>query len=125
MTDSRTSSSYLRQWILAHPIIAFPLVYLGWAYLLALLLMAIKGPIEEVGWRGRALPLLQCSLAPIYAASVLGAIWAIWHPPAFPLSGTPQSDWSLPPFFAGTVALSVQRLFITRIRRSPEKCCAR
>jgi hypothetical protein len=33
MTDSRTSSSSLRQWILGHPIIAFPLVYLGWAYL--------------------------------------------------------------------------------------------
>lgn len=33
MTDSRTSYRSLQQWILAHPIIAFPAVYLGWAYL--------------------------------------------------------------------------------------------
>ena len=76
-------------------------------YLLALLLMAIKGPIEEVGWRGLALPLLQRRMAPIWAALVLGVIWAFWHLPAFMLSGTPQSAWSLTPFFVGTVALSV------------------
>ena len=76
-------------------------------YLLALLLMAIKGPIEEIGWRGLALPLLQRSIAPIWAALLLGVIWAVWHLPAFMLSGTPQSAWSLTPFFIGTVALSV------------------
>ena len=76
-------------------------------YLLALLLMTIKGPIEEIGWRGLALPLLQRSMAPIWAALVLGVIWAVWHLPAFLLSGTPQSAWSLTPFFVGTVALSV------------------
>ena len=76
-------------------------------YLLALLLMAIKGPIEEIGWRGLALPLLQRSMAPIWASLVLGVIWAVWHLPAFLLSGTPQSAWSLTPFFVGTVALSV------------------
>lgn len=76
-------------------------------YLLALLLMAIKGPIEEVGWRGLALPLLQRRMAPIWASLVLGFIWAFWHLPAFMLSGTPQSAWSLTPFFVGTVALSV------------------
>jgi membrane protease YdiL (CAAX protease family) len=77
------------------------------AYLVALLLMAIKGPIEEIGWRGIALPLLQRTLAPIWAGLVLGVIWAVWHLPAFLLSGTPQSAWSLTPFLMGTVALSV------------------
>lgn len=76
-------------------------------YLVALLLMVIKGPVEEIGWRGLALPLLQRSLAPIWASLVLGVIWAAWHLPAFLLSGTPQSAWSLTPFFVGTVALSV------------------
>lgn len=77
------------------------------AYLLALLLMAIKGPVEEMGWRGLALPLLQRRMAPIWAALVLGVIWAVWHYPAFLLSGTPQSAWSVTPFFVGTVALSI------------------
>ena len=84
----------------------FPFASLS-AYLTALLLMAIKGPMEEIGWRGLALPLLQRRMAPIWAALILGVIWAIWHLPAFMLSGTPQSAWALTPFLVGTVALSV------------------
>lgn len=77
------------------------------AYLMALFLMAIKGPVEEIGWRGLALPLLQRSMAPIGAAVVLGILWGVWHLPAFVRSGTPQSAWSFAPFFLGVVALSV------------------
>ena len=74
---------------------------------MALILAAIKGPIEEFGWRGLALPLLQRKLAPIWAALMLGIIWGFWHLPAFLLSGTQQSAWSFTPFFAGTVAISL------------------
>lgn len=77
------------------------------AYGVSLLLMAIKGPVEEIGWRGFALPLLQRKMAPIYASLLLGAIWAFWHLPAFLFSGTPQSAWAIMPFFVGTIALSV------------------
>jgi hypothetical protein len=84
----------------------FPFVSVQ-AFLLALFLMAIKGPVEEIGWRGLALPLLQRIMAPLWAALVLGVIWAVWHLPAFLLSGTPQSAWSITPFFVGTVALSI------------------
>ena len=73
----------------------------------AMLFMAIKGPIEEFGWRGLALPLLQRKLAPIWAGLILGVIWGLWHFPAFLLSGTPQSAWSFTPFFVGSVAVSV------------------
>lgn len=65
------------------------------------------GPIEELGWRGVALPLLQRTMAPVWAGLVLGVIWALWHVPAFALSGTPQSSWSLPAFFIGVVSLSM------------------
>ncbi len=73
----------------------------------ALFFMAIKGPIEELGWRGLALPLLQRKFAPIWAGLILGVIWGLWHFPAFLLSGTPQSAWSFTPFFVGSVAISV------------------
>jgi membrane protease YdiL (CAAX protease family) len=77
------------------------------ALLMALILMAIKGPIEEFGWRGFALPLIQRKFAPIWAGLMVGIIWGVWHFPAFLLSGTPQSAWSFTPFFIGSVAASV------------------
>ena len=73
----------------------------------ALLFMAVKGPVEEFGWRGLALPLLQRKFSPCWAGLILGVIWGLWHYPAFLLSGTPQSVWSFTPFFVGSVAVSV------------------
>ena len=35
--------------------------------IVALVFTAIKGPVEEFGWRGLALPLLQRKFAPIWA----------------------------------------------------------
>jgi len=75
--------------------------------LMALLLNLIKGPVEEFGWRGLALPLLQRKFAPIWAGLILGVIWGVWHLPAFLLSGTPQGAWSFTPFFVGSIAISV------------------
>jgi uncharacterized protein len=75
--------------------------------ILALALTMVIGPIEEFGWRGLALPLLQRRLAPLWAGLVLGVIWGFWHLPAFLLSGTPQSAWSFTPFLMGSIALSL------------------
>jgi hypothetical protein len=83
------------------PFSSFPSLFV------ALVFAAIKGPIEEFGWRGLALPLLQQKFAPIWAALMLGVIWGIWHLPAFLLNGTQQSEWSFTAFFAGCIALSV------------------
>lgn len=73
----------------------------------ALLFAGIKGPVEELGWRGFALPLLQRKFTPLSAALILGLIWGFWHLPAFLLSGMQQNEWSFVPFLAGTVAISV------------------
>ncbi len=73
----------------------------------ALALALFLGPIEEFGWRGLALPLLQRKFAPFWAGLILGIIWATWHIPSFLMSGTPQSAWSFAPYFAGVVAISV------------------
>jgi uncharacterized protein len=79
-------------WTSALPVLAFALVL---------------GPVEEFGWRGVALPLLQRRLAPLWAGLVLGAIWIVWHLPAFFIGGTPQSQWAFAWFFFGGLALSV------------------
>lgn len=57
-----------------------------------LAIVMIIGPVEEIGWRGFALPLLQRTMAPFWATLILGAVWAIWHFPAFYLEGTRQAE---------------------------------
>jgi membrane protease YdiL (CAAX protease family) len=87
---------------------AEPLPFLSVQALLAGIFFAvIKGPVEEFGWRGLALPLLQRKFEPLWAGLILGAIWGLWHIPAFLLSGTQQSEWSFAAFFAGCLAISV------------------
>ncbi len=73
----------------------------------ALAFMLVLGPIEEFGWRGVALPLLQRHMAPVWAGLLLGLIWGVWHLPAFFAPGTPQSDWGFVTFLVGAVSVSV------------------
>lgn len=73
----------------------------------ALALALFLGPIEEFGWRGLALPLLQRRFAPFWAGLILGIIWALWHIPSFLISGMPQTTWAVGPYFAGIIAISV------------------
>ena len=69
------------------------------------------GPLgEELGWRGFLLPRLLDQMKPLSAALILGAIWMVWHLPAFFMSGVPQSNMSLPIFMIGGMAFTV---FIT------------
>lgn len=69
--------------------------------------MLVLGPVEEFGWRGLALPILQRHMAPLWAGLILGVVWGVWHLPAFFLSGTPQSAWGFTPFLVGSIAVSV------------------
>jgi membrane protease YdiL (CAAX protease family) len=63
--------------------------------------------MEEFGWRGVALPLLQRRFAPLWAGLILGVFWGLWHLPAFFLSGTPQSAWPFVPYAIGVLGLAV------------------
>ena len=88
--------------------ISDPFPFSPWYQVLPALAFAlILGPIEEFGWRGLALSLLQRRFTPFWAGLILGIIWAVWHIPSFLMSGTPQSAWSFAPYFAGVVAISV------------------
>ncbi|MGD8585371.1 MAG: CPBP family glutamic-type intramembrane protease [Chloroflexota bacterium] len=73
----------------------------------ALALALFLGPIEEFGWRGVALPLLQRRFVPVWSGMILGSIIAAWHIPAFLLSGSPLSEWSVIPYFGGVIAIYV------------------
>jgi len=74
----------------------------------ALVQSLLLGPMgEEFGWRGLVLPLLQRRFSPFWASLLLGVVWAVWHAPAFLMSGTPQSAWSFGPFFLGLIAIAV------------------
>ena len=88
--------------------ISDPFPFSPWYQVLPAMAVALFiGPIEEFGWRGLALPLLQRRFSPFWAGLILGCIWGVWHIPAFLLSGTPQSAWSFGPYFIGVVAVSV------------------
>ena len=83
--------------------------YSPWILVFPALAQALfLGTIEEFGWRGIALPLLQRKMAPVWASLVVGIIWAVWHLPAFLLGGgLVYGSWAVVPFFIGLIALSM------------------
>lgn len=85
-----------------------PFPFTPWYMVLPAMAVALFiGPIEEFGWRGVALPLLQRRFAPFWAGLILGVIWAAWHIPSFLIGGTPQSAWAFGPYFIGIVSISL------------------
>jgi uncharacterized protein len=74
------------------------------------------GPLgEELGWRGYALPRLLLVSNAFLAAMVLGAIWTLWHVPAFFVAGIMGQSlsgfgwWSLDTF---ALSITVTWIFL-------------
>ncbi len=70
------------------------------------LLTLIEGPIEEIGWRGYALPKLQQRYSGWQSAIILAFIWATWHVPALFVESIMTGSIS------GSVAVVILRLYI-------------
>ena len=68
----------------------------------------LLGPLgEELGWRGFLLPRVLQRTNATAAGLIVGAIWMLWHVPAFLISGLPQSGLAFPLFVVAGIALSV------------------
>ena len=94
-------------WIKGGPLMApIPPEGVG-AVVAVMFMMLLLGPIEELGWRGVAQPLLQRYLAPFWAGALIGIVWGIWHLPAFYLAGVVFAEWSFLPFFIGNITLAI------------------
>jgi uncharacterized protein len=65
----------------------FPLLILAWLPSSALL--------EEFGWRGLALPLLQRRWNALTASVLLGLVWGVWHLPLMVANGEPPVPYLL------------------------------
>jgi membrane protease YdiL (CAAX protease family) len=96
---------------------ATPLLALGG---LALALVLSSGPLlEEMGWRGFALPMLLTRFTPLLASVILGVLWAAWHLPREigPLMSGADGVWTAflfkqMNFFPGCIATSVIATFL-------------
>ena len=67
----------------------------------------IGGGLEEIGWRGFALPRLQASFDAFTASLAVGVVWMLWHAPLFVVPGAVQADLPVLPFVVQGIALAV------------------
>ncbi|WP_433631304.1 CPBP family intramembrane glutamic endopeptidase [Halomicrococcus sp. NG-SE-24] len=80
----------------------------GWlaAFLTTAGLRLLQGPIEELGWRGLALPVLQRRYSGLGAALVLGFVWSVWHAPATVIAAAEFARGG------GSMPVTLVRLFV-------------
>ncbi len=82
-------------WLVADAILFFLYVMIG------------GGGLEEPGWRGFALPLLQRRFSPLVASFVLAVIWAFWHWPLFWLGYSEGGPLAVFLYAVGTAPVAI------------------
>jgi membrane protease YdiL (CAAX protease family) len=93
---------------------SLPTLLAQWSLLFTIYLPYVLGTLlstmgEEMGWVGYALPNLQQRIAPWLSAVTLGVLWALWHLPAYFVTGL------LGPFSIGYFAFFLVFAAATRI----------
>lgn len=97
----------LRWWLYAlglpallYAVVTLVLQLLGWpvdwtlagerlpAYLSTFIfVLVLGGAMEEPGWRGFGLPVLQGKYSPLRSTLILGLVWGVWHVPLYGPAG--------------------------------------
>jgi membrane protease YdiL (CAAX protease family) len=65
------------------------------------------GLMEEIGWRGFALPHLQRRYSALTSSLIIGSMWAFWHWPNFVIPSDRPPWWHVAAFVPVTVAVSL------------------
>jgi len=75
--------------------------------LIAVIILFTGGPLEEFGWRGYALPILQRKYNALISSLILGVIWSIWHIPLHFINSSVQYHIPIYEFAAVTIVASI------------------
>ncbi|RNC88515.1 MAG: CPBP family intramembrane metalloprotease [Allomuricauda sp.] len=78
--------------------------------------------LEEVGWRGYALPRLLNSRSALKSSLILGLIWALWHFPFWtisPIEGAPEPFYIF--YITGTLGAIAMAIILTWIFNNTRK----
>jgi uncharacterized protein len=100
-------SGFLLGLVLGKPAPPAPPLQVWLSLPLLLAALVIPAVLEEVGWRGYALPRLQRRVGPLMASLVIGVVWAGMHLPLWLLPDFGFADQSIPLYFAQVMAISV------------------
>ena len=93
--------------------------------LINFIIISIFLVLEEVGWRGYALPRLLSSNNALVSSLTLGSIWAIWHFPFWaivPIDGAPEPFHIF--YLTGTLGAIAMAVIITWIYNNTKKSIA-
>lgn len=71
------------------------------------LVFLVPSAMEELGWRGHALPRLQSRCTALTASLLIGAVWAVWHVPLRLVADSTQGEIPFGWYAVNTLALSI------------------
>ncbi|ADD07604.1 Abi/CAAX domain protein (plasmid) [Natrialba magadii ATCC 43099] len=100
-------SAILLDWLILGVTTPLPTPDLALLFVGMVIVNSMFAGLEEIGWRGFALPRLQSSLDALTASLVIGVVWLIWHAPLMILPGAVQTDLPALPYAIQTIALAV------------------
>lgn len=97
----------------------------GWLaldMLLTYLVMVFQGGgLEEIGWRGYALPFLQKRYNPLRSSLILAVIWTLWHWPLFLFDSSPAGPLDM--IFYLLLVVAPLAVLFTAVFNGPEAAC--